>query len=207
MMDEINNEEQVQKHGPDQMGNGEKEENSSKPSEGEQGLPLEKLTKEDLIQKIKELEETGKKYLDLYARSQAEMENMRKRLKREKEEFFKFANEALIKELLPVVDNLEKAISHAQDENNVHALREGLELTLKGMKKVLEKAGVKEVKALGEKFDPNYHEAVSQQEKNDVDSGTVLQELQKGYLLNQRLIRPAMVVVSKNPDSESGSNH
>jgi len=174
------------------------------PQEGaKKDVPLEKLTKAELIQKLKEAEESAKKYFDLYVRSQAEMENLKKRLRREKEEFLKFANESLIKELLPVVDNLENAIRHAQDENSVHALREGLELTLKGMRDALSKAGVEEVKALGERFDPNFHYAVSQEETSEVETGTVLQELQKGYLLNQRLIRPSMVVVSKAPTEAS----
>jgi len=162
-------------------------------------VPLEKLTKAELIEKLKAGEESAKKYLDLYVRAQAEMDNLKKRLRREKEDFLKFANESLLKELLPVVDNLENALKHAQDEGSVDALREGIELTLKGMKDALSKAGVEEVKAIGERFDPNFHYAVSQEETDKVETGTVVQELQKGYVLNQRLLRPAMVVVSKNP--------
>ena len=166
-------------------------------------VPLEKLPKKEILEKLKSAEESAKRYLDLYVRAQAEMENLKKRLQREKEEFLKFANESLIKELLPVVDNLENALIHAQDENSVDALREGIELTLKGLKAALSKAGVEEVKALGEPFDPNYHHAVSQEETDKVQSGTVLEELQKGYILNQRLLRPSMVVVSKNPETTS----
>ena len=169
-------------------------------------VPLEELSKEELIQKLKEAEDSVKKYMDLYVRAQAEMDNLKKRLRKEKEEFLKFANEALIKELLPVVDNLENALRHAKDDNSVDALREGIELTLKGMKNVLSKAGVEEVKALGERFDPNYHHAVSQEETDQVETGTVLQELQKGYTLNQRLLRPAMVVVSKSPEQTNSSS-
>ncbi len=169
--------------------------------------PPEKLTKAELIEKLRAAEESAKKYLDLYVRAQAEMENLKKRLRKEKEDFLKFANESLIKELLPVVDNLENALKHAQDENSVHALREGIELTLKGMKDALSKAGVEEIKASGERFDPNYHHAVSQEESDKVEVGTVLHELQKGYTLNQRLLRPAMVVVSKRPErSDTGSD-
>ena len=174
--------------------------------EADKKVPLDKLTKAELIQKLKEAEESAKKYLDLYVRAQAEMDNLKKRLRKEKEEFLKFANESLIKELLPVVDNLENALRHAKDENSVDALREGIELTLKGMKDALSKAGVEEVKALGERFDPNYHHAVSQEETDQVETGTVLQELQKGYTLNQRLLRPAMVVVSKSPEQANSSS-
>ncbi len=175
-------------------------------SAGEKEVALEKLTKAELIEKLKAAEESAKKYLDMYVRAQAEMENLKKRLRKEKEDFLKFANESLIKELLPVVDNLENALRHAQDENSVEALREGIELTLKGMKDALSKAGVEEIKALGERFDPNYHHAVSQEETDKVDPGTVVQELQKGYLLHQRLLRPAMVVVSKSPGTAGGES-
>ena len=190
---------EVQGHpSPESM---DKQESEQKGSDKE--VPLEKLSKEELIDKLKKAEESARKYLDLYVRAQAEMDNLKKRLQREKEEFLKFANESLIKELLPVVDNLENALRHAQDENSVDALREGIELTLKGLKAALSKAGVEEVKALGERFDPNYHHAVSQEETDKVQTGTVLEELQKGYTLNQRLLRPAMVVVSKNPEATS----
>ena len=185
-----------------------KPDTGQKPSKQEaegKTLSLEKLTKAELIEKLKEAEESARKYMDLYVRAQAEMDNLKKRLRREKEDFLKFANESLIKELLPVVDNLENALRHAQDENSVDALREGIELTLKGLKDALSKAGVEEVKAVGERFDPNFHHAVSQEETNKVETGTVLQELQKGYTLNQRLLRPAMVVVSKNPQPEDAA--
>lgn len=178
----------------------------AKPVEGPEKAeekPLEKMTKSELIQKIKELEQDGKKKHDLYLRSQADLENLKKRNQREKEEYLKYANESLIKELLPVIDHLQMALSHSQNENALHALREGVELTLKGLKDTLGKSGLQEVKAVGEAFDPNYHHAVSEQEDAEVDAGKILQELQKGYTLHQRVIRPAMVVVSKGGPGES----
>jgi molecular chaperone GrpE len=159
--------------------------------------PIEKLSKAELLEKVTALQEEAEKKYDLYLRSQAEMENLKRRSKKEKEDWLKYANESLIKELLPVLDNLEKAIEHSQDGTAVDALREGVELTLKGLKDSLEKSGLKEVKALGEPFDPCFHQAVSEQEDEFVASGSILIELQKGYTLNDRLIRPAMVVVSK----------
>jgi molecular chaperone GrpE len=101
------------------------------------------------------------------------------------------------------LDNLEKALAHADNDNAVHALREGVELTLKGLKDALTKSGLEEVHAQGEVFDPCFHEAVSQVKDDRVEPGTIVQELQKGYLLNKRLIRPAMVVVSKAGSSQS----
>jgi molecular chaperone GrpE len=158
---------------------------------------LDKLTKEELLQKIQELQKESEKNHDLYLRSQAEMENMKKRNRKEKEDWLKFANESLIKETLPVLDNLEKALSHSENENTVQALKEGIRLTLKGMKDTLSKSGLEEVKALGEPFDPCFHEAVSEMDDPKAKPGVVITELQKGYVLNSRLIRPAMVVVNR----------
>jgi molecular chaperone GrpE len=166
--------------------------------EGIPDIPLEKMTKAQLIDKIKQVQESSEENYDLYVRSQAEMDNMKKRFQKEKQDLIKFSNESLVKQLLPVMDNLEKAISHSQSENLLNSLTEGVELTLKGLKNTLEKAGLEEVNAVGEPFDPNCHEAISEQEDDSVEPKTVLQELQKGYFLNKRLIRPAMVIVSKN---------
>jgi molecular chaperone GrpE len=167
-------------------------------SRRDEDLPTEYLT--DLY---KEAKDASEKNYDLYLRSQAEIENIRKRSKREKEEWVKYANETLIKNILPSLDNLEKALEHVDNEHAIRALREGVELTLKGLKDALSKSGLVEIHALGEPFDPCYHEAVSQIQNDQVKPGTVVEELQKGYLLNDRLIRPAVVVVSKSGSSFS----
>jgi molecular chaperone GrpE len=155
------------------------------------------MSPEELREKAREFQKESEKNYDLYLRSQAEMENLKKRLRKEKEEYLKFANENLIKEMLPVLDNLGKALSHSDNENNVHALKEGIHLTLKGLKDTLTKSGLEEVKALGEPFDPCFHEAVSELDDPKAKPGIILTELQKGYTLNTRLIRPAMVVVNR----------
>jgi molecular chaperone GrpE len=162
---------------------------------------LNELTKEELLEKIQELQKESDKNYDLYLRSQAEMENMKKRNRKDKEDYLKFSNENLIKEMLPVLDNLEKALSHSENENTVHALKEGIRLTLKGLKDSLSKSGLEEVKALGEPFDPCFHEAVSEMDDPKAKPGIVITELQKGYMLNSRLIRPAMVVVNRKKAS------
>ncbi len=164
----------------------------------EKETPLEKMTKAELLEKVKEAQELEEKNFDLYLRSQAEIENVKKRAQKEKTELAKFSNESLIKQLLPVADSLEKAIAHSEEGNSIDALREGVKLTLKGLMDTLKRAGLEEVKSVDEPFDPNFHEAVSEQEDNSVRPGTVTKELQKGYLLNERLIRPSMVVISKN---------
>ena len=163
----------------------------------EKERPLEEMTNAELSEKVKELEQEKKGNFDLYLRAQAEMENIRKRVRKEKEDWIKYANETLIKEILPVLDSLEQAISHSNNDGSIDALKEGVELTLKGLKGTLNKSGVEDVKAQGEAFDPCFHEAVSEIEDKSVKPGMVVHELQKGYTLNQRLIRPAMVVVSR----------
>jgi len=160
-------------------------------------IPLSEMTKKQLIERISEVQALADSNMDNYLRSQAEMENMKKRFQKDKQELIKYGNEALTKQLLPVADNLEKALDHSKDEKSLEALREGVDLTLKGLLDVLEKAGVEVVKSVGEPFDPNFHEAVSEQADESAAPGTVVKELQKGYLLNQRLIRPAMVIVNK----------
>jgi molecular chaperone GrpE len=167
----------------------------------------EKMTKKELLREIDNLLEESKKNYDLYLRSQAEMENIKKRNKKEKEEWIRYSNESLIKQMLPVIDNLEKAISHSHNENPLSALREGVELTLKGLKDNLVKSGLEEVKAKGERFDPCFHQAVSEQEDEGVEAGIILHELQKGYMLHDRLIRPAMVVVSKGNSGNTTTDH
>lgn len=158
---------------------------------------LGKMPESELIQKIEEFREKAEKNYDLYVRSQAEIENIIKRNKKEKEEWIKYSTETLIKDLLPVIDNLEKAISHSNNENSLQALKEGVELTLKGLKTTLAKSGLEEIVSLGKPFDPNFHHAMSEQEDENAEPGTVINEFQKGYSLQQRLIRPAMVIVSK----------
>jgi molecular chaperone GrpE len=167
-------------------------------SQNEKEIPLSDMTKKQLIEKISEVQASADTNMDSYLRSQAEMENMKKRFQKDKQDLVKFGNETLTKQLLPVADNLEMALDHSKDENSIEALREGVDLTLKGLLNVLEKAGVELVEAVGATFDPNFHEAVSEQEDDRAEPGTVLKELQKGYLLNKRLIRPAMVIVNKN---------
>jgi len=168
---------------------------------------LEEMTKRELLEKVKETEVKAQENYDLYMRTYAEMENIKKRGKKEREELAKFANESLIREILPAIDNLEKAISHANNDTDPSGLVKGLEMTLGGLMKTLEKSGLKEVEAVGKPFDPNFHEAISQQIDDKVAQGHIIMELQKGYLLNERLIRPSMVVISQgNSKSEVKSS-
>ena len=178
--------------------------NSDTPVEVDQemDIPLEKMSRKDLLKKITDLRESEGKDYDLYLRAQAEMENLKKRFQKEKGELLKFSNDTLIKQLLTVIDNLEKAIEHGRDKNNFKGLIEGVELTKKSLNDILKRSGLEAIVALGEPFDPNYHEAMFEMEDDSVEAGTVVKELQKGYMLNERLLRPALVAVSKSPKQD-----
>jgi len=137
---------------------------------------------------------------DRLLRLAAETENYKKRSEREKADFLKRANEGILRELLQVMDNLERALEHAVEEGGAEsAMIKGLELTSQELWKLMERHGVERIEALGEPFDPELHEAMMQQEDPDADDNTVIGVLQKGYLLNGRLLRPSMVIVSKRP--------
>lgn len=138
---------------------------------------------------------------DQTLRLRAELENYRKRIEREMTSFRKYAQEGLIKELLPQIDNLERAIKHSRESGPDQALVSGLEMTHKGLMDTLAKFGLSRVEAEGQPFDPDLHEAVMRQEDLDHQENTVLQETQTGYLLHDRLIRPAMVIVSQRPEA------
>ena len=134
---------------------------------------------------------------DRYLRTAAELDNFRKRKEREVNDLRKYANQALLRELLAVVDNLERALAAAREGGEQGGLAEGVEMTLKELLKIFDQFGVKPIASLQQPFDPNLHEAVMQEPRDGVPPNTVIQELQRGYLLRDRLLRPAMVVVSK----------
>ena len=149
-----------------------------------------------LEQKTKEAEVTFDKFL----RACADIENYKKRAEKEKGELINFSNERFIKEVLPVVDNLERAIDHIEDESDLAAVKDGIKLVLDNLLAVLKKFGVEAASAMGDKFDPTRHEAISQEEILNSDPGTIIKEFHKGYYLNGRLLRPAMVVIAKTPE-------
>jgi molecular chaperone GrpE len=147
---------------------------------------------EDLAAQVAELK-------DRALRQAAELENYKKRTEREKAEFFKRANEGLVKDLLPVLDNLERALESASESPQADNLVQGVEMVHAELLKILERHGLEPMEALGQPFDPELHEAMMQQENPELEDNTVMAEAQKGYLFHGRLLRPAMVVVSKKP--------
>lgn len=141
---------------------------------------------------------------DQCLRLQADIDNLRKRNERDLVNAHKFALEKFAVDLLPVKDSLEMGLAAAGENADVAGLKEGGELTLKMLTSVMDKYNINEINALNEKFNPEYHEAMSVQERADVKPNTVVTVVQKGYLLNDRLIRPAMVIVSKATQESSG---
>ena len=132
---------------------------------------------------------------DLLLRERAEIENQRKRLARDVEQARRFANERLLGDLLPVCDGLERGLT--VETADVKALREGMDLTLKALLKVAENNGLKQIDPLGQPFDPELHQAVSMVDAPQAAANTVVSVMQKGYVLNERLLRPALVMVAK----------
>ena len=156
----------------------------------------------DLLEQLKAEKESArqeaKESYDKVLRISAEFDNYKKRSAREMDEFRKFANESLLMKLLPVVDNLERAITLIKEKKSSdNGLAEGIEMTLKEIINVLESFNVKSFESLNKTFDPNFHQAVMQEETEDVEENIIIKEFQKGYMIKNRLIRPAMVVVSK----------
>ncbi|MGE5305723.1 MAG: nucleotide exchange factor GrpE [Alphaproteobacteria bacterium] len=152
---------------------------------------------ESLRQQLEAKEQEARTTYERLLRQAAELENFKKRTVREREEAIRFANEALIKDLLPVVDNLERAVAHAQGGGNGKPLVEGVEMVIRGLLDVLIKYGVTQIDAMGQPFDPVKHEAIAQVESENHEPNTVIEEHHKGYLFHSRLLRPALVSVSK----------
>jgi len=156
-----------------------------------------KILEKDLLDAKNELTEQK----DKFVRLQAETDNFRKRLSREKEEFSQYANERLFKELLPIFDNFERALG--DPSNDIKSLKEGLEMILKQFSSFLEKERVEPIEAIGEKFDPMIHEVLTSEESSELEENTIISQFVKGYTINNRVIRPSQVVISKKPSLES----
>ena len=155
-----------------------------------------KILEKDLLDAKNELTEQK----DKFVRLQAETDNFRKRLSREKEEFSQYANERLFKELLPIFDNFERA--RGDPSNDIKSLKEGLEMILKQFSSFLEKEKVAPIEAIGKKFDPMIHEVLTSEDSSELEENTIISQFVKGYTINNRVIRPSQVVISKKPSLE-----
>lgn len=155
----------------------------------------------ELEQALAQAEDNWNQFL----RAKAEMENLRRRTQRDLENAYKYGLEKFARELLPVRDSLEMGVAAAQKEAaDAAKLLEGSELTLKMLSTALEKYDIKEVDPIGDKFNPDLHEAMATQPSSEAEPNTVMQVIQKGYLLNDRVIRPAMVIVSRAAEESGG---
>ncbi|HEX7324431.1 MAG TPA: nucleotide exchange factor GrpE [Rhodanobacteraceae bacterium] len=153
---------------------------------------------ETLNRQLAEAEANLASMRDTLLRERAELENQRKRLQRDLEQRAKFANEKLLRDLLPVYDGLDSGLT--VESADVASMREGLSLTLKALLKIGESNGLQQVNPVGEPLDPERHHAVAMVDAPESEPGTVVSVMQKGYVLNGRLLRPALVSVAKEPD-------
>ena len=143
------------------------------------------------------VEEKAKENIDQLLRFKADFENTKKRLERDKQEAVKFANEKLLIEILPIMDNLDRAMASLIEGHDPEKVAQGLKMAQQELHQVLEGHGVQIVKGVGEEFDPRFHEAVGEMEKKGSKEGDIVEEIQRGYLLNGRLIRPSRVRIAK----------
>ncbi len=189
----------VQEEGPETTGDI-AEENDTE-AEAEQVAAKEEVSIESLQKQLAAAEKKAEENWDKAVRTQAEMENLKRRTQKDLDSAHKFALEKFAKELLTVIDSLELGIQAATgDSPEVHKLREGSELTIKQFESVFAKFNIEAVDPIGQPFNPELHQAMTMQPSNEAEPNTVLNVFQKGYVLNGRLIRPAMVVVAKAAD-------
>ncbi|RMD85564.1 MAG: nucleotide exchange factor GrpE [Candidatus Dadabacteria bacterium] len=173
------------------------------PAKGSVQAELERRL-EELERELEELRQQADEYRDRLLRSQAELQNVLKRHERDRAERARYAVEPLARDLLPVVDDLERALAHAGEGSR--SVAEGVELVLKSLLGVLERHGIERIHALGAQFDPKEHEAVQMVETADREPNTVIEEHRPGYRMHDRLLRPAMVAVARPPAGSSAGD-
>jgi molecular chaperone GrpE len=155
------------------------------------------------------LQETLKQaehWKDIAARNQAELDNYRKRMARDKTDAIKFANGGLLCELLPVIDSFQMGLDAAKLEDSESIITKGMEMVQKQLEEFLSTQGATEISAIGQPFDPNIHEAISQEANGDIPEGNIITQIRKGYKLHDRLLRAANVIVSRGPEKDSASS-
>ena len=151
--------------------------------------------------RVTEAEQKAADAQEQLLRVRADFDNTRKRLEREKLEAIKYANERLLSEILPIVDNLDRAMTSISEGHDPEKVKQGLKLAQGEIHQILETHGVEVVQTKDALFDPRWHEAVAVTEREDIQDGTIIEEIQRGYTLNGRLIRPSRVKISQRPSS------
>jgi len=164
------------------------------------------LTSEE-FQSLDEKAEKSNEYFDKLLRLQADFDNYKKRLERDKIDFIKFANEEIIIEILKILDDFERAVEAGKAKHDFDVLYKGVEMIHKDLKGFLKQRGVEEINAKGKPFNPHEHEAMMQEERDDHPEDRVIEEFQKGYILNGRVIRPSKVKVAKKPNNQGGAKN
>ena len=194
--DKIKEDDQLQNEKPEESKDQENLENEQE----ELSLPSPDELKELRIKATK-----SEEYYERLLRQVAETDNLRKRLAKEKQDAIRYANESLIEQILPTMDSFDMAISAANssNENTIDSLKKGVEMVHVQLKRTLEDTGLTEINATGEVFNPALHEALSRKETNEAADGTVIEQIRKGYQLNERLVRPASVIVAASTNSET----
>jgi molecular chaperone GrpE len=181
-------------------------ESASPANPGAEDLPATTETvsvSSEQLEDLKALAAKADENWERLLRTTADFDNFKKRAAREKQDAIRYANESLLQKVIPVLDNFEMALAAAQNSSadGLKSLQDGVAMIHSQLKNALAEAGLEEVDATGKPFDPNWHEAVSQQESTEVAEGNVLQQLRKGYKLRDRLLRPATVIVARKPAS------
>ncbi len=159
------------------------------------------LVKTDLLENLKKEAEQSHELQDKLIRTQADWDNYRKRMQKEKEDAVKYAAEGFLEKLLPILDSFEAGLQAAQSATEAKAIAQGMEMVLKQFSALLKESGVEMVEAVGHPFDPHRHEAWGHHETSEHAEGTIVKESRKGYKLKDRLLRPAAVFVAKAPQS------
>ena len=157
----------------------------------------------DPMRKIEEAEKKAAENYDKYLRAVAELDNYRKRAVRDKADAIKYGNENLLRDILPLVDSVDRALAHAGTSDDFEAFKKGLKMLHEQLLCCLKKYGVEVIDTAGKDFDPNVHEAMLQVISDEHETGKVVNEFERGYLLNGRLLRPAKVCVCKQPEKEN----
>ena len=163
-------------------------------------------SEEIILDPLEESTKEAAHWKDLAARNQAELDNYRKRMAREKSDAIKFANGSLLSELLPVIDSFQMGLTAAINEDPDSIISKGMEMVQKQLEEFFSSQGAVAISSVGKEFDPNLHEAISQESSDKVPNGHIITEIRKGYTLNDRLLRAANVIVSKGPDSADNEN-
>lgn len=148
------------------------------------------------VKELDELREQVKEHQERYLRVQADFDNFRRRSRMEKEDFAKYASMKLVESLLPVIDNFDRALQSTKDTKDFDALAKGIEMVYRQLDQVLAQEGLAPIQAVGEPFNPEFHQAIMQVESEDHEEGIIVEEVQKGYMLKDKVIRPSMVKVS-----------